>query len=88
MPRAPLQLVRAAPRRRRRSARAVHFVLARPGLFLNSSSDATLLRPILTAAGEAIEAPADALMEADVAAQAMEPLFTVGGSDAIGMAGF
>ncbi len=27
--------------------RAVHFVLARPGLFLNSSSDATLLRTIL-----------------------------------------
>ena len=34
-------------------ARAVHFVLARPGLFLNSSSDATLLRAILAAAAAA-----------------------------------
>ncbi|MGO9451270.1 MAG: aldo/keto reductase [Candidatus Binataceae bacterium] len=32
--------------------RAVHFVLSRPGLFLNSSSDATILRDILDAAGE------------------------------------
>ena len=30
--------------------RAVHFVLRRPGLFLNSSSDATLLPEVLAAA--------------------------------------
>jgi aryl-alcohol dehydrogenase-like predicted oxidoreductase len=63
--------------------RAVHFVLARPGVFLNSSSDATLLRPILAAAGEAAAAPDRAAMESDVARFAMQPLFVRGVSDAI-----
>ena len=31
--------------------RAVHYVLARPGIFLNTSSDATLLPIVLEAAG-------------------------------------
>jgi aryl-alcohol dehydrogenase-like predicted oxidoreductase len=58
--------------------RAVQFVLARPGLFLNSSSDATLLPHILdAAAGPAIAPPADALA-ADVARFEMEPLFVRG----------
>jgi aryl-alcohol dehydrogenase-like predicted oxidoreductase len=56
--------------------RAVHFVLSRAGLFLNSSSDATILRPILEAAGETATAPSRAEMEADVAHYAMQPLFT------------
>ena len=58
--------------------RAVQFVLARPGLFLNSSSDATLLPHILDAAdGPALAPPADALA-ADVARFEMEPLFVRG----------
>jgi aryl-alcohol dehydrogenase-like predicted oxidoreductase len=56
--------------------RAVHFVLSRPGLFLNSSSDTTILRTILEAAGEPATAPSRAEMEADVAHYAMQPLFT------------
>jgi aryl-alcohol dehydrogenase-like predicted oxidoreductase len=63
--------------------RAVHFVLARPGLFLNSSSDATLLRPILDAANEAATLPSPAALSEDVARLAMEPLFVRGVSDAI-----
>jgi aryl-alcohol dehydrogenase-like predicted oxidoreductase len=63
--------------------RAVHFVLSRPGLFLNSSSDATILRSILDAAGVAAQPPARADLEADVARYAMEPLFIPGVSDRI-----
>jgi aryl-alcohol dehydrogenase-like predicted oxidoreductase len=63
--------------------RAVHFVLARPGLFVNSSSDATLLPHILeAAAGPAVAPPADVLA-ADVARFAMQPLFVRGVSDTI-----
>jgi aryl-alcohol dehydrogenase-like predicted oxidoreductase len=63
--------------------RGVHFVLARPGLFLNSSSDATLLDHILTAASETSTPPAEAALAADVARYAMEPLFVRGVSDGI-----
>ena len=63
--------------------RSVHFVLSRPGLFLNTSSDATLLRDILDAASVKATAPARAEMEADVAHYAMEPLFIPGVSDTI-----
>ena len=63
--------------------RAVHYVLARPGVFLNSSSDATLLGDILSAAAEAPAPPADAALAADVARYHMEPLFVRGVSDAI-----
>jgi aryl-alcohol dehydrogenase-like predicted oxidoreductase len=63
--------------------RAVHFVLSRPGLFLNSSSDATILRDILDAAGEPARQPTRSDMEADVAHYAMEPLFIPGVSDSI-----
>jgi len=63
--------------------RAVDFVLSRPGLFLNSSSDATILKPILEAAGEPAVAPDRAAMEADVKDYAMEPLFIPGVSDTI-----
>ena len=63
--------------------RAVHFVLSRPGLFLNSSSDATLLRQILDAAVEISAVPSAAELEADVARFAMQPLFVRGISDAI-----
>jgi aryl-alcohol dehydrogenase-like predicted oxidoreductase len=56
--------------------RAVHFVLSRPGLFLNSSSDATILRTILEPASEPAAAPSRSEMEADVAHFAMQPLFS------------
>jgi aryl-alcohol dehydrogenase-like predicted oxidoreductase len=61
-------------------ARAVRWVLARPGLFLNSSSDARLLRPTLEAAEAAAgrapgDEPTDAEMEADSEALGIQPLF-------------
>jgi aryl-alcohol dehydrogenase-like predicted oxidoreductase len=63
--------------------RAVHFVLSRPGLFLNSSSDASILRDTLDAASEAVQEPDRAEMEADVERYAMEPLFIPGVSEKI-----
>jgi len=63
--------------------RAVHFVLARPGVFLNSSSDASVLRAILEAAKEPPAAPQRAALEADVARFSMQPLFVRGVSDSI-----
>ena len=63
--------------------RAVRFVLSRPGLFLNSSSDATLLPALLAAAEAPAAAPAAHELEADVARLALAPLFVRGVSDAI-----
>ena len=63
--------------------RAVHFVMSRPGLFLNTSSDTTILRDLLDAAGEVATLPARADLEADVAHYAMEPLFIPGVTDTI-----
>lgn len=63
--------------------RAVHFVLSRPGLFLNSSSDATILPLILDAASQPITAPSDEEMARDAATYGVEPLFVRGVSDAI-----
>jgi aryl-alcohol dehydrogenase-like predicted oxidoreductase len=62
--------------------RGVHWVLARPHLFLNSSSDATLLPSVLEAAHEAARLPSDAEMAADVERLGIEPLFQPG-QDAI-----
>ncbi len=62
---------------------AVHFVLGRPGLFLNSSSDATLLPQILEAAATVGTAPERAVLAADVERFAMQPLFVRGVSDSI-----
>lgn len=56
-------------------SRAVRHVLARPQLFLNSSSDARLLRPILDAASARGAPPSVAEMEIDVAAYEIRPLF-------------
>jgi len=57
--------------------RAVRFVLSNPQLFLNTSSDARLLRPTLDAAGsdQATTPPVHADLEADVIAQGIRPLF-------------
>jgi hypothetical protein len=63
-------------------------VLARPGLFLNTTSDVTVLPAILAAAEDPVVAPGEAELRADAERHAMEPLFIVGGSDAIGAAGF
>lgn len=57
--------------------RAVRYVLSNRQLFLNTSSDARLLRPIIEAAlsVEAEGAPPDDALAADVAACEMHPLF-------------
>ena len=54
--------------------RAVHYVLGHDGLFLNTSSDARLLRTILTAASNVQSVSADQLA-ADRLAHGMLPLF-------------
>lgn len=56
-------------------ARAVAFVLGRPGLFLNSSSDARLLGPILRAAETARDVPSESALAADAEALGIRPLF-------------
>ena len=56
-------------------ARAVRFVLGRPGLFLNTSSDARLLAAVLEAADAGGPTPTDDEMAADVLAQGVQPLF-------------
>jgi aryl-alcohol dehydrogenase-like predicted oxidoreductase len=64
--------------------RAVHWVLSRPGIFLNSSSDATLLPKIIQAADEFDPgniADLQAGLDADVAEQELEPLFERGVQD-------
>jgi len=57
---------------------AVRFVLARPGLFLDSSSDATLLRGVLEAASEKPADVPDAGLARDIHQHAIEPLFAPG----------
>jgi len=63
--------------------RAVHFVLALPGVFLNSSSDASLLPALLAAAEEPIAKPTARELEQDVTRLEMSPLFVHGASDSI-----
>ena len=55
--------------------RAVHWVLDRPGIFLNTAADIELLPRILDAAHRFEQAPADAEMREMVAAHGMAPLF-------------
>jgi aryl-alcohol dehydrogenase-like predicted oxidoreductase len=55
--------------------RAVWYVLGRPGLFLNSSSDATLLPAILEAAAATAHVPSDEEMAADTDELGITPLF-------------
>ena len=64
-------------------ARAVRYVLGRPHLFLNSSSDARLLRPTLEAAAVGGPPPGDEEMAADVGRQEIEPLFDGGALERI-----
>jgi aryl-alcohol dehydrogenase-like predicted oxidoreductase len=55
--------------------RAVRYVLGREGLFLNSSSDARLLRPTLEAAVGGGPVPTDEQMAADVERHQIQSLF-------------
>jgi aryl-alcohol dehydrogenase-like predicted oxidoreductase len=55
--------------------RAVEYVLARRGLFLNSSSDYELLPDVLEAAERIPARPSDATLQADAAELGIEPLF-------------
>lgn len=55
--------------------RAVDWVLGRPGVFLNTASDITLLPKILDAANRFAERTPDAAMEQLVKERQMEPLF-------------
>ena len=59
-------------------SRAVQFVLADSQLFLNTTSDARLLPAVIAAAEAGADRPDAALLEADVLAQAMRPLFDGG----------
>jgi len=58
--------------------RAAHWVLSNPDVFLNTSSDSRLLRPILEAASAPAAAPTDAEMIADMDALGITPLFDGG----------
>ena len=55
--------------------RAVHWVLGRPGLFLNTVGDIALLPRVLEAAARFRERPSDEAMREIAEQQAMEPLF-------------
>jgi len=55
--------------------RSLAYVLNRPPLFLNSSSDARLLRPILEAASRPLTTPSSAELDADAAELDMHALF-------------
>ncbi len=63
--------------------RGVGYVFARPGVFLNTSSDATLLRQTLEAASAGQQRPSSEALQRDVAQHQMEPLFVRGVSDTI-----
>lgn len=56
-------------------ARAVHFVLGQPQLFLNTTSDLRLLEPVLQAAEASGPAPDHAELEQDRARLGIQPLF-------------
>ncbi|MFQ5577863.1 MAG: aldo/keto reductase [Anaerolineae bacterium] len=55
--------------------RAVHWVLNRPGLFLNTAADIDLLPKVLSAADRFKTAPAEGELESTVDRLAMKPLF-------------
>jgi aryl-alcohol dehydrogenase-like predicted oxidoreductase len=61
--------------------RAVDFVLSRPGLFLNTTSDASLLDVIFNAANAQVNEPDDLALAADAVTLGVEPLFVRDVSD-------
>ena len=58
--------------------RAVRYVLSEPDLFLNSTSDASLLQLVLDAAAGSLDRPSDDELAADVEAFDVVPLFDGG----------
>ena len=64
-------------------ARAVRYILSKPQLFLNTSSDATLLPTLLEAATTGGAEPSRAELEADVTNFGIEPLFVPDGPQGI-----
>jgi aryl-alcohol dehydrogenase-like predicted oxidoreductase len=56
--------------------RAVAYVLGRPGVFLNTAADLTLLPKVLDAAERFEQTPSDADMQTLVGARGMTPFFT------------
>jgi aryl-alcohol dehydrogenase-like predicted oxidoreductase len=55
--------------------RAVHWVLGRPGMFLNTVGDIAVLPQVLAAADRFRERPSDSAMQEIAEQQTMEPLF-------------
>jgi aryl-alcohol dehydrogenase-like predicted oxidoreductase len=55
---------------------AVHWVLSRPGIFLNTTGDINLLPCVLDAASRFQAAPSEAVMRATADKLGLEPLFT------------
>jgi len=55
--------------------RAVHWVLGRPGIFLNTVGDMEVLPKVLDAASRFQAAPSEAEMQQDLASLEMTPLF-------------
>jgi len=56
--------------------RAVHYVLSREGLFLNTVGDTILVKKVLDAASRFQSPPSDAEMLSDLTSQGISPLFT------------
>jgi hypothetical protein len=54
---------------------AVHWVLGRPGIFLNTAADLTLLPKTLEATARFVERPSDETMQQLVEQRQMEPMF-------------
>jgi aryl-alcohol dehydrogenase-like predicted oxidoreductase len=67
--------------------RVVYYVLSQPNIFLNTSSDATLLPSILKAAsefsGDTTRADLDPALQADASRLGMEPIFIRGVMDTV-----
>ena len=61
--------------------RAVDYALSKESVFLNSTSDATLLETLFLAANEAVVCPSPEEMAADAEELGVEPLFVRGVSD-------
>jgi hypothetical protein len=61
--------------------RAIDFVLVRDGLFVNTSSDATLMDVVLECVAEPVQAVDVEALEADAQNLGIEPLFVRDVSD-------
>jgi aryl-alcohol dehydrogenase-like predicted oxidoreductase len=66
--------------------RAISYVLARPGLYLNTTSDATILPAMFAAAAGDISMPSDEAMIKDAETLGIEPLFVRDVSDDVRVA--